>query len=73
MADDLERETTELLQLLVRTNTVNPPGNERPAQEHLAKLLADAGFDVVQERVITHDEPGHGPVSFMWVLARRER
>jgi acetylornithine deacetylase/succinyl-diaminopimelate desuccinylase-like protein len=46
MADDLERETTELLQLLVRTNTVNPPGNERPAQERLAKLLADAGFDV---------------------------
>src|SRR5512133_2505710 len=46
MADDLERETTELLQWLVRTNTVNPPGNERPAQEHLAKLLADAGFDV---------------------------
>jgi acetylornithine deacetylase/succinyl-diaminopimelate desuccinylase-like protein len=46
MADDLERETTELLQRLVRTNTVNPPGNERPAQEHLAKLLADAGFEV---------------------------
>jgi acetylornithine deacetylase/succinyl-diaminopimelate desuccinylase-like protein len=46
MADDLERETTELLQRLVRTNTVNPPGNERPAQEHLAKLLADAGFQV---------------------------
>jgi SAM-dependent methyltransferase len=37
------------------------------------RLLADAGFDIVQERVITHDEPGHGPVSFMWVLARRER
>jgi hypothetical protein len=34
-------------------------------------LLADAGFELVQERVITHDEPGHGPVSFMWVLARR--
>src|SRR5690348_10016313 len=46
MADDLERETTELLQRLVRTNTVNPPGNERPAQEHLAKLLTDAGFEV---------------------------
>jgi acetylornithine deacetylase/succinyl-diaminopimelate desuccinylase-like protein len=46
MADELERETTELLQRLVRTNTVNPPGNERPAQQHLAKLLADAGFDV---------------------------
>ena len=34
MADDLERETTELLQRLVRLNTVNPPGNERPAQEY---------------------------------------
>ena len=46
MADDLERETTELLQRLVRFNTVNPPGNERPAQEHLAALLGDAGFEV---------------------------
>ncbi len=46
MADDLERETTELLQRLVRTNTVNPPGNERPAQEHLAGLLGDADFEV---------------------------
>jgi cyclopropane fatty-acyl-phospholipid synthase-like methyltransferase len=34
-------------------------------------LLADAGFELVHERVIPHDEPGHGPVSFMWVLARR--
>ncbi len=31
-------------------------------------LLAEAGFELVRERVITHDEPGHGPVSFMWVL-----
>jgi acetylornithine deacetylase/succinyl-diaminopimelate desuccinylase-like protein len=46
MADDLERETTELLQRLVRVNTVNPPGNERPAQELLAALLSDAGFEV---------------------------
>jgi acetylornithine deacetylase/succinyl-diaminopimelate desuccinylase-like protein len=46
MTDDLERETTQLLQWLVRANTVNPPGNERAAQEHLAKLLADAGFQV---------------------------
>jgi cyclopropane fatty-acyl-phospholipid synthase-like methyltransferase len=35
------------------------------------KLLADAGFELDRERVITYDEPGHGPVSFMWVLARR--
>jgi acetylornithine deacetylase/succinyl-diaminopimelate desuccinylase-like protein len=46
MADDLERETTELLRRLVRLNTVNPPGNERPAQELLATLLGDAGFEV---------------------------
>jgi acetylornithine deacetylase/succinyl-diaminopimelate desuccinylase-like protein len=46
MADDLERETTALLQRLVRFNTVNPPGNERAAQEHLAGLLGDAGFEV---------------------------
>ena len=46
MADDLERETTELLQQLVRLNTVNPPGNERPAQELLASRLRDVGFEV---------------------------
>jgi acetylornithine deacetylase/succinyl-diaminopimelate desuccinylase-like protein len=43
---DLERETTELLRRLVRIDTVNPPGAERPAQELLAGLLEDAGFDV---------------------------
>ena len=46
MADDLERETTELLQRLVRFNTVNPPGDEREAQELLAGMLRDAGFEV---------------------------
>jgi acetylornithine deacetylase/succinyl-diaminopimelate desuccinylase-like protein len=46
MADDLERETTELLAALVRFNTVNPPGNERPAQELLAGLLREAGFEI---------------------------
>jgi acetylornithine deacetylase/succinyl-diaminopimelate desuccinylase-like protein len=46
MPDDLEHETTELLQRLVRLNTVNPPGNERPAQELLAGVLGDAGFEV---------------------------
>src|SRR5213076_3550602 len=43
---DLQQETTDVLQRLVRFNTVNPPGNERPAQEYLAALLRDAGFDV---------------------------
>jgi acetylornithine deacetylase/succinyl-diaminopimelate desuccinylase-like protein len=34
----------ELLQRLIRFNTVNPPGNERAAQEHLAGVLEAAGF-----------------------------
>jgi acetylornithine deacetylase/succinyl-diaminopimelate desuccinylase-like protein len=43
---DLQGAATELLQRLIRFDTVNPPGGERPAQEHLARLLADAGFAV---------------------------
>jgi acetylornithine deacetylase/succinyl-diaminopimelate desuccinylase-like protein len=39
------REAQELLARLIRFNTVNPPGNERPAQEYLADHLASAGFD----------------------------
>ena len=34
------------------------------------KLLVDAGFEIVRDRVIVQEEPGHGPVSFMWVVAR---
>ncbi|MDQ3677631.1 MAG: M20/M25/M40 family metallo-hydrolase [Actinomycetota bacterium] len=46
MAADLQQETTELLQRLIRANTVNPPGAERAAQEELAADLSAAGFDV---------------------------
>ncbi len=46
MAADLQQDTTELLQRLIRCNTVNPPGNERVAQEGLAADLRDAGFEV---------------------------
>ncbi len=46
VAAELERETTELLQRLVRFNTVNPPGNERAAIEHLAEYVSEAGFEV---------------------------
>jgi acetylornithine deacetylase/succinyl-diaminopimelate desuccinylase-like protein len=42
---DLQQATTELLQQLIRFDTVNPPGNERPAQEHLLAYLSAAGFD----------------------------
>jgi acetylornithine deacetylase/succinyl-diaminopimelate desuccinylase-like protein len=41
---ELERRTTELLGRLIRFNTVNPPGNEEPAQLHLKELLEGAGF-----------------------------
>src|SRR3979409_215961 len=42
---DLQRETTEVLQRLIRFNTVNPPGGERPAIEYLAGYLSQAGFE----------------------------
>src|SRR6476659_4029238 len=43
---DLQQDTAELLQRLVRFRTVNPPGAERECQEHLAGILRDAGFEV---------------------------
>jgi acetylornithine deacetylase/succinyl-diaminopimelate desuccinylase-like protein len=42
--DALSTEATELLGRLIRFNTVNPPGNERAAQEFLAAHLTEAGF-----------------------------
>jgi acetylornithine deacetylase/succinyl-diaminopimelate desuccinylase-like protein len=38
-------EAEELLRSLIRFDTVNPPGNERRAQEHLAAHLTAAGFE----------------------------
>src|SRR3982074_496841 len=35
----------DLLGRLIQTNTVNPPGNEGPVQDYLAKMLAAAGFE----------------------------
>jgi acetylornithine deacetylase/succinyl-diaminopimelate desuccinylase-like protein len=46
VAADLQQETTELLQRLIRENTVNPPGAERVLQEGLAADLRAAGFEV---------------------------
>jgi acetylornithine deacetylase/succinyl-diaminopimelate desuccinylase-like protein len=42
----LQDEAVQLLGRLIRHHTVNPPGDERPAQELLAGLLRDAGFEV---------------------------
>ena len=44
----LQDETTEVLSRLVQFNTVNPPGNERPAIEYLDGYLKDAGFETEQ-------------------------
>jgi acetylornithine deacetylase/succinyl-diaminopimelate desuccinylase-like protein len=45
MSHDLQTATTELLQQLIRFDTVNPPGNERLLQELLLGELTGAGFD----------------------------
>src|SRR3954463_1887921 len=42
----MQQETTDVLQRLVRFNTVNPPGDEREAQEYLAGYLQGAGLEV---------------------------
>ncbi len=39
------KEAEELLSRLIGFDTVNPPGNERPAQEYLAEHLSAAGFE----------------------------
>ena len=41
----LVHDATDLLQRLIRLNTVNPPGNEREAQEMLRAELEAAGFE----------------------------
>jgi acetylornithine deacetylase/succinyl-diaminopimelate desuccinylase-like protein len=45
MSETPAAEAEELLAGLIRFNTVNPPGNERPAQEYLAGHLEQAGFE----------------------------
>ncbi len=42
---ELGGEAVELLSRLRRFNTVNPPGNEGPAQEMLMGMLTEAGFE----------------------------
>jgi hypothetical protein len=32
-------------------------------------LVRAAGLEILRDRVIPHHEPGHGDVSFMWLLA----
>jgi acetylornithine deacetylase/succinyl-diaminopimelate desuccinylase-like protein len=66
---DLTDETTEVLQRLIRFNTVNPPGNERAAIEYLRGYVGEAGFQTEllcddPERpnlVATLGDPASGP------------
>jgi acetylornithine deacetylase/succinyl-diaminopimelate desuccinylase-like protein len=44
-ATALQNEAQALLAQLIRFDTVNPPGDERPLQEHLAAYLSEAGFE----------------------------
>jgi acetylornithine deacetylase/succinyl-diaminopimelate desuccinylase-like protein len=46
VGDDLQAQATQVLQRLIRFDTVNPPGAERTAQEWLAAYLQDAGLEV---------------------------
>jgi cyclopropane fatty-acyl-phospholipid synthase-like methyltransferase len=34
-------------------------------------LVHAAGLEILRDRIIPHHEPGHGDVSFMWLLARK--
>jgi acetylornithine deacetylase/succinyl-diaminopimelate desuccinylase-like protein len=43
--DRLAADAIRLLRELIRFDTVNPPGNERPAIEHLQAILSGAGFE----------------------------
>lgn len=45
IAPELTSESAQVLARLIRFDTVNPPGNERPALEYLRDYLAAAGFE----------------------------
>ena len=48
VAQGLGPRAVELLGRLIQTDTVNPPGNEGPIQDHLQKVLTEAGFECEQ-------------------------
>ena len=54
--DAVRDELTAHLQALLRTNTVNPPGNETAAAEYLASVVREAGIPYE----IAEGTPGRG-------------
>jgi hypothetical protein len=39
-------------------------------REAYPPLLRDAGLEPVRDEVVVQNEPGHGDISFRWILAR---
>jgi acetylornithine deacetylase/succinyl-diaminopimelate desuccinylase-like protein len=62
-----QHEAVEVLQRLVRFNTVNPPGNEREAIEYLEHYVGQAGFET-QVLSATPERPWSGELAdgFLW-------
>src|SRR2546423_277278 len=54
--DQLQDETTQVLQRLGRFKTVKPPGRGRPAIDHLDDYLKQAGFET-EQLAATEDRP----------------
>lgn len=50
----LASDAQEMCQALLRMDTTNPPGNERPAAEYLRRKLAEVGY----QPVLLEKEPG---------------
>ncbi|MDQ3458058.1 MAG: M20 family metallopeptidase [Deinococcota bacterium] len=42
----MDLDSLTLTQALIRFDTINPPGNERPCAEFLARPLGEAGYDI---------------------------
>ncbi len=56
--NDVTAEAVRHLQALIRIPTVNPPGNEKPAADYLAEVLAAEGYDPL----VLESAPGRGNV-----------
>jgi acetylornithine deacetylase/succinyl-diaminopimelate desuccinylase-like protein len=55
---EIGRETSEILQNLIRFDTTNPPGNESPCAVYVAETLRGGGYDPV----FLESAPGRGNV-----------
>ena len=56
---EVEAEVTNHLQMLLRIDTTNPPGNETEAAQYVSAVLEREGF----ETEITESRPGRGNIT----------